>query len=393
MIPRRFVNLVAENYKSGMYSLHRLDVSKHLFYPSTAEAVAAGAAVGNGGGRSPAIPRLQRLPPPCVNFQRSPTTTTDASQLGFFALVSPRSSEDRILCCNLVGNSVLYDAGSHSIETMPTIQVFAGVTPKTISTGRPGAVEEDLFLLHKDFNVLRFGSEDKLVYRPKGRKAWHWESLPPPPFDDIIGSHTVVDGGRTVPSASACHPPQMTSAATTPWNGAPTALTPWNGNGGKPAAGSFHLWVELSTSPTSSSGWAFPPPGPLTCARSTRDLSATEDLIAMEEPPTSHTLLDLEIPKNWAALRFKLLNLGGGRFCVARVFGEVERDKDDESDCFSDWDLETFGPEFGVLTGVELVTSSSSSGDNNDLEVLQMRLLFGNVIQEAVGMFSSVVMQ
>ena len=38
---RRFVNLVAECYLSNVCSLHRLDVSQHLFYPSTAEAEAA----------------------------------------------------------------------------------------------------------------------------------------------------------------------------------------------------------------------------------------------------------------------------------------------------------------------------------------------------------------
>jgi hypothetical protein len=38
---RRFVNIVAENYSSNMYSLHRLDVAKHLFYPSTTTAAQA----------------------------------------------------------------------------------------------------------------------------------------------------------------------------------------------------------------------------------------------------------------------------------------------------------------------------------------------------------------
>ena len=47
---RRFVNLVAAKWASHdrcVYSLHRLDVAKHLFYPSTAEAEAANA---KGGG-------------------------------------------------------------------------------------------------------------------------------------------------------------------------------------------------------------------------------------------------------------------------------------------------------------------------------------------------------
>jgi len=38
---RRFVNIVAENYRNGVYSLHRLEASKHLFYPSTPQEQAA----------------------------------------------------------------------------------------------------------------------------------------------------------------------------------------------------------------------------------------------------------------------------------------------------------------------------------------------------------------
>lgn len=36
-ISRQFVNIVAESCKTGMYSLHRLDVSEHLFYRSSDE--------------------------------------------------------------------------------------------------------------------------------------------------------------------------------------------------------------------------------------------------------------------------------------------------------------------------------------------------------------------
>ena len=49
---RRFVNIVAEKHKNGVYSLHRLKVSKHLFYPSTPQ----------GGDDPPIIERLQELP-------------------------------------------------------------------------------------------------------------------------------------------------------------------------------------------------------------------------------------------------------------------------------------------------------------------------------------------
>nr|TKV97126.1 hypothetical protein SEVIR_9G475200v2 [Setaria viridis] len=331
MIRRRFVNIVAENYKSGMCSLHRLDVSKHLFYPSTAEAAAAA-----GGGKAPQappIPTLQRLPPPCMSFPRPHT-------MGFFA------SEGRILRCSLAGHSLLYDADSDSIGTMPSSQGFTGITPKIISTGQPGALEEDLYVLHDDgFDVLRFGPEDRLVYRPMGRKAWHWESLQRPPFDNIIGSHSVVDGGRTICVSSSPDGFGTYCFHTVErewWQGGCWVL-PFVG--GAEYVPEFKLWLGF-----------FPTNPYHLCA--TRNLSVMEDLIAMEKPPTLHTLSDLDTPKNWSALRFKLLNLGGGRFCVAGVFEEIVGYTEDESDGFSE--LEAVRPEFAVLTGVELVTDSSS---------------------------------
>ncbi|GJM96681.1 hypothetical protein PR202_ga13543 [Eleusine coracana subsp. coracana] len=38
---RRFLNLVTENLETGLYSLRRLNLSSHLFYPSAAAAETA----------------------------------------------------------------------------------------------------------------------------------------------------------------------------------------------------------------------------------------------------------------------------------------------------------------------------------------------------------------
>jgi hypothetical protein len=69
--------------------------------------------------------------------------------------------------------------------------------PITISTGRPGALEENLYI-HYGFHVLRFGPEVEAMNFPRDHHAWHWESLPLLPMDDQVVSHTVVDGGRTI---------------------------------------------------------------------------------------------------------------------------------------------------------------------------------------------------
>ncbi|CAN6205111.1 unnamed protein product [Urochloa humidicola] len=352
MITRRFVNIVAENYKSGMYSLHRLDVWKHLFYPSAAEADAAAASKKVGAGPAD-IPILERLPPPCISFQPSPTSVSDRANLPFFALASPRSSEGRIISCNKEGHSVIYDADSHSNQIMPTMQGYTGIEPTIISTGNPDGQEEDqgLYVLHSGFHVLRSGFMDVL---PGSPKAWHWDSLPQPPINDPVRSHTVIDGGRTIcvsyfPGSFCTY--CFDTVESEWWEAGYWELPFW---GKIEYIPDLELWLGFSTTKSHH-----------LCV--TSDLSDMEQLIAMEQPPAvSHVLEDLDTPKNWFTLRVKLINLGGGRFCVAKVFQEVVMDTEDESEELelSDFysDLESLGPMFSVLTGVELVTTSGSSG-------------------------------
>jgi len=134
---RRFVNVVAENIKSGMHSLHRLDVSKHLFYPSAAEAKAAAAALKRkSSGWAPQIPILECLPAHSICFRPTPTTRWDNASMEFFALLSPRRSESRIFCSTNSGHSVLYHADSQCVQCMPSLQdEFIGRRPITFSRG------------------------------------------------------------------------------------------------------------------------------------------------------------------------------------------------------------------------------------------------------------------
>ncbi|CAL5082747.1 unnamed protein product [Urochloa decumbens] len=348
MINRRFVNIVAENYKNGMYSLHRLDVSKHLFYPSAAEADAA-ASMKNGAAGPAAIPRLERLPPPCISFQPTPTSVSDWTSLPFFALASPRRSEGRIITCTKEGDSVVYDADSNSNQVMPSMRGYKGIQPTSIiSTGNPDAEQEDLYVLHSGFHVLRFGSADLVHDFPGSRKSWHWDSLPRPPINDTVRSHTVIDGGRTICLSS--FPDRFGTCCfdtvEREWWHAGYWELPFEG--GVEYIPDLGLWLGFS------------PEKP-------NHLCATSDLADMEQPPeVSHVLEDLDTPRNWFPIRAKLINLGGGRFCVARVFQEVVMDTEDESEDLDlshfYQDLDLLGHEFSSLTGVELVTSGSSGG-------------------------------
>lgn len=136
---RRFVNLVAENCMSSVCSLHRLDVSQHLFYPSTAEAEAA----------KPTIYRLS-LPSPTYNFQ--PAVVGRNVEQHLFGLANPRISESRILWRSQEGNTFLYDADSHTAWSMPNGLRYKGKRPIVISAPVPDAdsapgEEEDLFVM------------------------------------------------------------------------------------------------------------------------------------------------------------------------------------------------------------------------------------------------------
>lgn len=354
---RRFVNIVAENYKSGTCSLHRLDVSKHLFYPSAAEADDAAAARSRKNDGA-VMPTLERLPPPCIRFEPSTEPLLVRPYLPFFALVSPHSSKGgRIITCDNRGHSILYDADSHSNRLMPTMQGFTGFNPTAIiSTGEPGAQEEDLFVLHSGFHVLRFGP--KHMEYPDNTKEWRWERLPRPPIheDGAIRSHTVIDGGRTICISSQPHSFGTCCFDTVEreWWHAGSWVLPFMG--GAEYVPSLGVWLGFSPSE----------PHPL-CV--TSDLSAMEQLIALGQPPAvQHVLQDLDGPKNWFPLRCNLLNLGGGMFCVARVFQEVTIDDTQEDmeeldlvDYYCDYP-ELLGSEFAVLTGIELITCASGVG-------------------------------
>ncbi|OEL18120.1 hypothetical protein BAE44_0020864 [Dichanthelium oligosanthes] len=337
---RRFVNILAERGSCGLYTLHRLDVSKHLFYPSAAAAEAVNKTKFK-------ISILSWLPAPTMRFEPSPTTLWDAGRQDTFALVSPRSSEDRILCSNTAGHTILYNAEWGSIQNMPPLNGGKGFMPMAISIARPGAPEEDLYVMNSAtdlgdgsscFDMLRFGSGDPAEEPLLRLKAWHWEPLPPPPpIDASICSHTVVDDGRTICMSAAPSAGTGTYCFDTvkrEWSKAGSWVLPFDG--AAEYLPDLKLWIGFSTDSKKLCAW---------------------DLSAMDKPPTlQHSWTDLKTPKEWAVSRLSLLNLGAGRFCIAKTFRVV-------SNTGGSFDLDSVEDKFAVLTGVEMVT-----GDNDPEE-------------------------
>ncbi|XP_025827424.1 uncharacterized protein LOC112902514 [Panicum hallii] len=340
---RRFVNMVAERGSSGMYTLHRLDVWKHLFYPSRAAAEAANKT-------NVKVPILPWLPAPVMRFESSPTAFWDAGRLEMFALVSPRSGDDRILCCNTAGHTMLYHADSNCIQAMPDLNCGKGFMPMAISIARPGALEEDLYVMNTAtnlgdgsscFEVLKFGSPGSDL-GPMGLSGWRWDPLPPPPIAANICSHTVVGGGSTICVSAVTSP---SSSAVTfcfdtmkgEWTQAGDGwVLPFDG--AAEYVPDLKLWMGFSTDSQQLCAW---------------------DLSVMDKPPTlQHSWMDLKTPEEWSASRLSLLNLGGGRFCIAKTFRVMS----------GTW-ADSVEDKFAVLTGIEMVTSR---GDNDPEEGLKM---------------------
>ncbi|KAF8692808.1 hypothetical protein HU200_039398 [Digitaria exilis] len=327
---RRFVNIVVERRSSDMYTLHRLDVSKHLFFPSTAAAEAANKTNGK-------VSILPWLPAPTMRFEPSPTTLWDAGKLEMFALVSPRSCEDRILCSNTAGHTTLYDA------------YWGWFMPMAISVARPGASEEDLYVMNtsvdlgyglssfadlrngpSSFDVLRFGSLGS-------DRGWRWDPLPPPPFAGNVRSYTVVDGGSTI-CVSTREWRQAGGGWVLPFDGAAEYVP------------DLKLWMGFSSSDSQQ-----------LCAW---DLSG---VAKDDKPPTlEHSWTDLKTPKEWSPSRISLINLGKGWFCIAKTFRVVNGDDGGES-----FHLDSVEDKFAVLTGIQMVNRGGGQDDQEGIEMIR----------------------
>nr|TKW30685.1 LOW QUALITY PROTEIN: hypothetical protein SEVIR_2G054300v2 [Setaria viridis] len=424
---RRFVNLVLEEYYgSRKYSLHRLDVAKYLFYPSTAQAEAANAKESNNGGggvgdkpnapKPPRIKRLRRLPEPSMRFSPFPPADDgeDKRYRGSsfnddtFILLSPGSSEGRILHATEGGRTVVYDADADAVSaTASSFPARMERWPIAFSVPGAGGFMEEKESLYVMRSTIRPPPPPKYNHydpAPKEQdpcsgdfvvldfnKPFEWQRLPRPPFvpdgdrpgsgsysDIRIGSSTVVDGGRTILSPSFnVERTYCFDTATRQWRHAGDWALPFYGRAEYvPELGT---WIGLSSSP----------PHHL-CAS---DLAAAMD--AHRAPTLQHVWDDFTPPPDkdssivlnrrfplyvlsrwteWSLLGVSLVNLGSGRFCILKVFN-ISRS---ESVGFSSYDSWSEEKEFTVLTGVEVVRCHDGEGGLRMVKHKSRRCEFGS---------------
>ncbi|CAL5078575.1 unnamed protein product [Urochloa decumbens] len=352
MIRRRFVNLVVDNYVTGERSLHRLDAAKHLFYPSTAKAEAAHDAKKNNNGvrtTPPEIGTLRRLPPPTMNIGTFPTSDRPWLLDDTFLLLSPRTSDGRILHTNSEkGFTHIYDANTGSKPPRP---------PYPPSNG-----EEEKERVYAISNYCNDHSFEVLDLSQNPHK---WEPLPLPPCaKSNIRSFTVVDGGSTICVSTERKGTYCFDTRSLEWRKAGDWVLPFQGRAEYvPELGA---WFSIIQSYNSAR----------LCAYS--DLSATAAMAAAHrEPMLQHEWEYLELPyeseyielkgrlrgiilhmsRYWTTSAVDIINLGGGRFCIATVISDDRRvSLEFESDT-------TTKAEFIVLSGVEVIRGGASDGE------------------------------
>ncbi|CAM0878084.1 unnamed protein product [Alopecurus aequalis] len=287
MFRRQFVNLIARNRTNHPYSLRRIDAAKHLFYPSTKEAEAATA------DEKKYSKTLRRLADPIVSFDPSPTGVLFPG-LEWFELFAPGRGEGRIVNSNKAGETAMFDADKFLLLTLPSLSQAKGPNPVTFSITHPGDEEDSLYIMNRSYTTIKDAAD--------GCTAIYM---------------SLTDDKGTYCFDTAC----LDSAHRLGWR----HLEEWRRVGAwvLPFDGRAKHVPELGI-------WLG-----FTAGRKPHHLCAV-DLSSMD-PCRAPTLEHATLPgeKSWDPRLLKLVNMGGNRFCIAKLFDHKDK-------------------QFLVLTGVEL---------------------------------------
>ncbi|CAN6291356.1 unnamed protein product [Urochloa humidicola] len=334
---RRFLNLVLQNYKDGIYSQRRIDLSRqHLFYPTPPPPEAS--AVHH---KKLDLQEMEsiRIPAASARFQPNPSydSIDHVWKVHCFGL-----SESKIICTDNSGLAFLYDAVSRSFVTMPSLH-----TPKwcPISFSVTGSEQDgvsSLYIMEKvPSSDPEEGQFEAFIYttsQTSYNKSWYRHSLPLPPYilDPCykrarIQSHAVLGGGSHLCISAIGHGTYCFDTASREWSHAGDWMLPMCGKA--EYVPELDIWFGLSDGDLQ----------PCVC-----DLSS----VLRGQKPELHNIWRNHYPPDWNSLGItKIVSLGSGRFCFVNFFETMEQG------------VYGFGGEpvvdlnFAVFTGVQLLPS------------------------------------
>jgi hypothetical protein len=282
------------------------------------------------------------LPEPGITFRQS-------RRVDFFPFYGrdDTNSKSRILCLDTAGQAVLYDADSHTVETLPCLHEPKGSSPMALSVRRPDAHDpacpEALYVMdifRGNFEALVYGDPATYLLHPRPNKfVWRWHQLPPPPFADdpergAISSFIVLDDNRiSVSTDTDIIGTYYFNAADEQWTKAGWWLMPFYGRAQLVPELNNLCFGVAKTSPNHF------------CAM---DLSS-----GRRRKRLRHQWPHVDTPLGWEMRDASMAYLGAGKFCIAKTC-----DTGDEDNVI-------------LLTGVEVV--HKKGGKTSELQMIRHR--------------------
>ncbi|PNT76563.1 hypothetical protein BRADI_1g49603v3 [Brachypodium distachyon] len=278
--------------------------------------------------------RIGSLPEPRIYFSpvRSPFAVIPSSDRwkDTFSLLG----KSKVLCSDASGSVAMYNTESHSLMSLPELNSPKGRRYIAVSIPHVDSAMfgDKIFGDHTNslymMNMVpgEACSFEVLAYYPKSH--WCWRPLPAPPFlsdpnyrppDSITFAFEATYSFDTVDQQ---------------WNMAGDWLLPFRSK--LEYDNELKMWFGISTRR----------PYEL-CAI---DLSTVFFLGSCDKLPTvQHVGLDVDPPQNWVLIDVALVNLGSGRFCIAKFFDVID-------------DQDGYESHVVVFTGVEVVPSHKDEG-------------------------------
>ncbi|EAY79702.1 uncharacterized protein [Oryza sativa Japonica Group] len=383
---RRFVNLVVQG-AGGLYSLRRIPANR-LFYPSTRAAEEATAKSQesfmeeHGGRKHPGLhtmEMLEKLPRSTFAFEPAPVDRYHLRSLDFACLLG---HESRMLTADNRGNTVVFDADSSSVLAFPNLispKRYNAISLSIINNdgsnnnnGLEPPPEDGLYVMTRspDVHRIKDGCFEVLNYSSSSadfrEMTPHWVSLPPPPFAGCmnaeITSYTVVHGTTIYISCNKpIHSTYAFDTVSREWRRLGSWTMPFHGRA--EYVPELNLWFGLSADHPYS-----------LCAF---DLPSDDSSVAAKPPTVQHTWVDLVIPQSWLPWNINLINLGCGRFCIAKMFHSISGDGTfcsySESDDGTIEDSDPIHGSFAIFTGLHMVRPR---GKHDDVQMIKHKFMY-----------------
>ncbi|OEL21891.1 hypothetical protein BAE44_0017090 [Dichanthelium oligosanthes] len=384
-LSRRFVNLIVDSQTMcGAKSLRCIDLTRQQFFrpsppPPATRGGSESAVAQDSTTLTPAALAMEQLQLPDSTLSFQAEAENHRWNIDCFHL-----ADRKVLCADQSGRAFLLDADMRHLVTTPSLHkpkrmpfsLFVPNTDVDAVHSSGGGSSGSLFVMERiprpeaGSDMQTSGQFEAFIYRKPTTtsfaESWHCQLLPPPPYlrdykyckrRHKIAAYGVVGGGSQICLSVEDVGTYCLDTASHVWSEVGKWTLPFLGK--VEYVPELKLWFGLSAD--------------------AQHLAAADLSSLDSQPQLLGPWKELEPPKEWQEVQeAQLVNLGSGRFCIARFF-ETRMGRAFETRMGTDFDELFTEDYFVVLTGVEFTASvqdgkcgGSSSGSRNGEVELEM---------------------